>query len=267
VGEEFAMSDSPAPSRRSPQQALIRELARVARLHDERRANPILAGALERIASWQSFRLARTYADLATQSRYAAAVAFFQSDLYGSADYAQRDADLARVVPIMAKMLPASVIATIAQAMEVNALSQELDRALLGRLPRADGRFSVAEYCKAYRRTGNRPARERQIRLIAEIGSAIDGYVTKPLIRTALAMMRQPARLAGLGQLHDFLERGFYAFRRMAGAREFLTTVVARETALMDAMFAGDTAAFGDPLQPPRAAPAAAAESAPQSAR
>ncbi len=253
------MSYSPPPLSTSPQQALVRELARVARLHDERRANPILAGALERIAAWQSVRLGRTYADIAAQPRYAAAVAFFQSDLYSNADYAQRDADLARVVPMMARMLPTRVIATIAQAMEVNALSQELDRALLTRLPRADGRFSVAEYCKAYRRMGNRPARERQIRLIGEIGKAIDGYVTKPLIRTALTMMYRPARLAGLGQLHDFLERGFYAFRRMGGAQEFLTTIVARETALMDAMFAGDTAPFGDPLQPPTTPAAAAA--------
>jgi hypothetical protein len=243
----------PFPTHASAQHLLVRELERVGRLHAERRANPILAGALERLSAWQALRLARTYADLASQPRYTAAITFFQSDLYGNADYAQRDADLGRVVPVMAKMLPASVIATIAQAMELNALSHELDRALLARLPRADGHFSVAEYCKAYRRTGNRPARERQIRLIGEIGSALDGYVTKPLIRGALSMMRRPARLAGLGQLHDFLERGFNAFRRMGGAAEFLATVCEREAALMNAMLAGETAPFPDPLEPPRA--------------
>lgn len=242
----------PEPVPNSPssaQQDLLRELSRVSRLHDERRANPILAGALERLGAWQSLRLAQTYADLAAQPRYAAAVAFFQTDLYGNADYAQRDADLARVVPVMAKMLPARVIATIAQAMELNALSHELDRTLLARLPRADGHFTVAEYCKAYRRMGNGPARERQIRLIGDIGGALDSYVTKPLIRTALAMMRRPAKLAGYSQLHDFLERGFEAFRRMAGASEFLATVAMRETALMQSIFAGEVAPFPDPLQ------------------
>ena len=59
-----------------------------------------------------------------------------------AADFARRDADLARVVPIMVRMLPERVIATVARAMELNALSQELDRALLARLPRADGRFT-----------------------------------------------------------------------------------------------------------------------------
>jgi hypothetical protein len=230
------------------QSALARELTHVTRLHDERRANPSLDRALERLAAWQGARLRRTYADLEAQQRYAEAVEFFETDLYGGADFAQRDADIARVAPIMAMMLPARAIGTIARAMEVNALSQELDRALLARLPRADGRLTVAEYCNAYRRMDNRPARVRQIELIAEVGSALDRLVRMPLIHGALAMMRQPARLAGMSVLHDFLERGFAAFRTMKGADEFLATIIGRETALMNAILDGATAPFPDPL-------------------
>ena len=123
--------------------ALVRELTRVQRLHAERTGNPILAGSLERVAYWQSRRLRMTYADLAADPRYGAAVAFFQNDLYGPGDFSRRDADLARVVPLMVKVLPDRVIATVALATELNALSQELDRVLLARLPRADGHFSV----------------------------------------------------------------------------------------------------------------------------
>ena len=39
------------------QAALVRELMRVQRLHEERAGNPILAGALERLADWQARRL------------------------------------------------------------------------------------------------------------------------------------------------------------------------------------------------------------------
>ena len=154
--------------------ALVRELARVQRLHAERAGNPILAGSLERVANWQARRLRMTYADLAADARYAAAIEFFQNDLYGPGDFSRRDADLARVVPMMVKVLPERVIATVAAAMELNALSQELDRVLLARLPRADGHFTVLEYCKAYRRAGNFPLRRRQIKLIGEIGTALD---------------------------------------------------------------------------------------------
>jgi hypothetical protein len=60
-------------------------------------------------------------------------------------------------------------------------------------------------------------------------------------------MMRQPARLAGFGVLHDFLERGFNAFHRMGGADEFLETIRKRETAIHDAIAGGSAAPFPDP--------------------
>ena len=230
------------------QSALIRELAHVALLHDERRAIPRLAGALERLALWQALRLTQTYADLEAQPRYADAVEFFETDLYGSADFSRRDADLARVVPILVRTLPERVIATIAQAMELNALSQELDRALLARLPSPDRPFTVTEYCRAYRLMNNRAGRERQIHLIVDIGAALERYVKTPLLRVALVLMRQPAKLAGMLVLHDFLERGFMAFRKMNGASEFLATILARETEMMNTVFDGDNAPFADPL-------------------
>ena len=244
------MPAAPLPSAAAPtaQAALVRELERVAKLHAERRANPILAGALERLGDWQAKRLRATYADLTAQPRYANAITFFQSDLYGGGDFSRRDADLARVVPVMVRMLPARVIAAVARAVELNALSHELDRSLLARLPRADGLFTVAEYSRAFRKMGNRTARERQIALIVDIGSSLDEFVKKPLIHAAMLMMRQPARLAGLGALHDFLERGFDAFRRMDGAVEFLATIAAREAALLDTIYSGDPAPFPDPL-------------------
>jgi len=242
--------DASEPARPYPsaQAALLRELAHVSRLHAERGANSPLARALERLANWQAKRLGGTYADLAAQARYADAVVFFETDLYGNADFARRDADLARVVPLLVRMLPERVIATVAQAMELNALSQELDRELLARLPRRDSAFTVADYCRAYRGAGDRAARTRQIDLIGAIGAGLDAYVRTPLLGTALAMMRQPARVAGFAALQDFLERGFAAFRQMDGATEFLATIDRRERQLMDAMFEGDDAPFADPL-------------------
>lgn len=228
--------------------ALVRELERVQRLHEERANNPILAGTLERLAEWQARRLRMTYADLAADKRYTTAVLFFQNDLYGPGDFSRRDADLARVVPLMVKMLPEGVIVTTALAMELNGISQELDRLVAARLPRADGYFTVAEYCKAYRRAGNYPARERQIKLIGDVGAALDHYVQKPFVRTALAVMRQPARLAGFGALQDFLERGFGSFRSMHGATEFLATINQRETHIMEAIVGGSYDPFPDPL-------------------
>jgi len=234
--------------RHAAETALRSALDRVNALHARRIADPALATELARLADWQSRRLGQTYADLAANPRYADAVRFFQEDLYGSDDFSQRDADVARIVPMLVRMLPARVVQTVADAMELNALSQELDRQLLDALPRRDGPLPVADYCRAYRRAGDPAARRRQIALIGLLGGALDEYVKKPLIRTALRLMHGPAHVAGFGVMHDFLERGFDAFARMRGADDFLATITTRENALLDAILGGSDDPFPDPL-------------------
>ena len=236
-----------ADERNDASTSLTRELARMMRLHEACHADPSLAKALQRLGEWQSRRLRDTYADLAVDPRYTAAIAFFQNDLYGGADFSRRDADLARVVPKMIRLVPGKVISTVAHAIELSALSHELDRSLLTHLPRPDAVFSVAEYCRAYREANEYPLRQHQRALIREVGVALDRYVRTPMIGAALTMMRQPARLAGFSALQDFLERGFTAFRRMNGAAQFLNIIETRETELHDAIAAGADDPFPDP--------------------
>ena len=124
----------------------------------------------------------------------------------------------------------------------------------MSQLPRVDGGFTVAEYCRAYRRAGDLSGRRRQIALIGEVGAALDHYVHKRLVRTSLVMMRKPAHVAGLSALQDFLERGFVAFRTMNGAHEFLAVVRERETRVHEAIVGGGNDPFPDPtvmLAPP----------------
>jgi len=146
----------------------------------------------------------------------------------------------------MVRVLPEGVIAIIAKAIELSALSHELDRTLVAELGE-DSPLSVASYCAAYRACDNRNERERQIALIVDVGAALDRYVQMPLLSSALAAMRRPARIAGVGALHEFLERGLLSFRGMKGAGEFLAVLRTRETAVMQAIFAGDDAPFADP--------------------
>ena len=60
--------------------------------------------------------------------------------------------------------------------------------------------------------------------------------------------MRGPAAAAGVSEIQEFLERGYTAFREMKGATEFLETITARERALSQAWFAGDSS--GAVLEP-----------------
>ena len=207
------------------------------------RAAPAQAPArLRELKAWQSKRLAQTYADLATEPRYRKATAFFLEDLYGPKDFSARDEEMIRIVPTMAKVLPASAVETAALAIELEALSEDLDHRLAGALPA--GPLDEAAYAKAYRETSTRPERERQIELIDEVGRRLDSLVRKPLVFRTLKLMRTPARMAGLQDLQDFLERGFEAFRAMDGAEGFLERIRSRVAAILNRLFSGAARPF-----------------------
>jgi hypothetical protein len=192
------------------------------------------------VRRWQAQRLARTYADLSADARYAPATRFFLEDLYGTRDYSGRDADLRRVLPMMSRVLPESAIETAALAIEVDALSEELDRGMARAL--APGEITAPRYEEAYRHTGTRAQRLHQIDLIDQVGRRLDALVKRPLVNRMLHMMRRPAKLAGLGELQGFLERGFESFLHMHGAEDFLATIARRETGIMEKIFSGQPA-------------------------
>ncbi len=237
-------------SSRAASEDLVAQMRRVRVLHDRRLAEPLLQRKLLMLARWQAARLEETYRDLGAQPRYQAAMDFFLGDLYGPRDFSRRDAELERVTPMLTRMLPPMVIEIIARAVEVNALSTELDIDLVGRLgePRRPDRYvTVERYCEAYRASGRVADRRRQIELIGVVGQALERFVRLPFLHSALLMMRVPARLAGFGELQDFLERGFAAFRGIGEADEFLGVVTTRESALLEHILAGDGAPFPEP--------------------
>jgi hypothetical protein len=201
-----------------------------------------------RLRGWQAARFERTYADLMASDRYRPAAQFFLSDLYGPKDFSERDGELERLLPAVTRILPASAIHTLAVGVELDLLSESLDSAMVQSLlaagQAAEADIAEAAYAKAYRSCADRRGREAQIGLIMQIGNAIDNLTRKPLLRAAIALIKGPAHVARMGALHDFLDRGFKAFRHMHGAAEFLSVIRERETLILARLFAKHRAPF-----------------------
>lgn len=236
--------DSPpqevSSERQSCAEALARLLGQARWLREQANGD---TGARERrlrLRAWQAARLAASHGDLLASPRYGQAAEFFLSDLYGPKDFSDRDAEVARILPLMTSMLPVSGLQTVLLAVELDALSEELDAAMVDSLGDIlDAPLTEAAYIAAYRAVGQRGLRERQVALIRETGEALDALAHKSFVRGALKMMQGPAQLAGLGELHRFLVRGFEAFRSMRDADDFLDAIVDRESAILRALFAG----------------------------
>jgi hypothetical protein len=201
-----------------------------------------------RLRGWQAARFEHTYGDLMASDRYRPAAEYFLSDLYGPKDFSERDAELERILPVLTRILPASAIHTLAVGVELDLLSESLDlamvQALLAAGQAADADISEAAYIKAYRTCGNRPGREAQIELILQIGAAIEIITRKPLLRAAITLFKAPAYAAHMGELHEFLDSGFHAFRNMRGAAEFLAIIRERESRILARLFARHRAPF-----------------------
>lgn len=222
-------------------QHILDHLAVVAAERRRRGNDPALAARVQALKAWQHQRFADTYADLLATPRYAKAARFFLDDLYGPHDFSERDDQFARIVPALVRLFPAEIVQTVRALAELHAISEDLDTQMALALP--DGTLSAEVYGAAWRAVGRAPDRERQIRLMLDVGGALDRFTRNPLLRHSLKLMRGPARAAGLGALQGFLENGFDTFREMRGAREFLDTVASRERALAAALFAAGSVA------------------------
>lgn len=238
----------PKPSAADAAQRLRDYLTDVRALRADARADTSLQAWRLALRAFQAQRLERTYADLLASARYGPAATFFLSDLYGAKDVTARDEGVARILPTLVRLMPAAALDAIARAVELDALSERLDLALVGELrgrnPSSAPAITDAAYADAYRAAGTRADRERQIALTGEIGATLDRLAHKPLLGTALRVMETPARSAGLGALHDFLARGLQAFRHMRGADEFLRVVDLREREINERIYAGDSGAL-----------------------
>lgn len=226
--------------------ALLRYLDRMAELHHDTVQEGTLAPDIARLRRWQSERLSRTHADLKQDKRYAPAIEFFLDELYGPKDFSRRDADISRVYPMMVRVLPDEALTALSRALELNVLSHELDARLVQelRVLNAEQEITEESYAEAYRRCDNYGERRHQIELIYRLGKDLDRIVRHRFIGTTLKLARRPARVAGFGELQEFLEQGYSAFRHMKDAQPFIETIASRELTLLDRIYAGEPRPF-----------------------
>lgn len=218
-------------------------VAHVSQLRQALEDHPALGAAVANVKRTQSRRFAGTYADLMANGPYAAPANFFLTELYSDNDYAERDAQFARIAGAIEKFFPRQVVTTAVALAELHALTEELDQAMAleWMAQEGDETSDARRYALAWREVGRRADRESQLTVVLGIGEEMARMTRTAGLRVMLRMMRGPATAAGLGSLQHFLERGFDTFAAMAkrrgGAEQFLGIIEARESALLKMLF------------------------------
>jgi hypothetical protein len=216
-------------------------VARVTQLRERQALQPGLRAAVIAVKSVQARRFAGTYQDLLRGRPYGAAARFFLEELYSDRDFAERDAQFARIAPTVERLFPAIVVQTAVNLAQLHALTEALDHDMAVHWLAADSTPSeAARYLQAWRAVGRRGDREAQLQDVLAIGDELARLTRAPGLRTMLRMMRSPASAAGLAALQQFLEAGFDTFAAMSRAGhapQFLRIIREREEALIARWF------------------------------
>lgn len=201
----------------------------------QRSTAPSLQPRLRLLRAWQAQRLAAEYADQRALPRRRQAVEFFLEDVYGARDFGERDAQFSRAIHKLEATLPLGALRALRDAVELQALTLELDLSLAERLEPGAAALDEDGYTRANRDTGRRIDRARQVDLAVDIGRRLQHLTALPAIELVLRLAAAPARLAGYGALQGFIERGHAAFRRLGPeAPAFLDAIEARERAFLE---------------------------------
>lgn len=216
-------------------------IARVVTLRQTVVDQPELAQALHTIKQLQAQRFSGTYQDLLHSASYAACANFFLEELYGTKNFAERDAQFARIAGALQRTFPEQVVATAVALAELHNMTEELDLAMALNWQLQPGVPTAQAYVRAWRNVGRREDRLWQLDTVLRIGEDLGQLTRKPGLHLMLKMMRKPAQLAGLGSLQNFLESGFNHFaglaRRQGTVSSFLDTVKARESTWIACLF------------------------------
>jgi len=199
-------------------------------------SDPVFQEKFLHIQQMQVGRLTNTHAALLVDPRYEAITKFFLNDLYGGMDLAELSRELERAIPIATRLLPESVMRTSAVALDLNALTGELDEALTHMVYEVMGVEDPTpeDVIAAHRRLDHFQLRHHQMDLLVELGRGLDKYVRSRVIFATFKLAHRPAHLAGLGGFYDFLGRGFAVMRPMGSAEVFLETFSGKERQIFD---------------------------------
>lgn len=228
----------PAPNPSSPAERIRQHLRGVESLRSTA-ADVGMASSVRTIKRLQAARFEHTYADFLADPEYGAAARFFLDELYGVRDFSQRDQQFARIAGGLERLFPASVAELAVDLVELHALTEHLDHEMAAAwdsLPTDRG--TGERYVAAWRVAGSPEERRRQLDVVSAMGVELEHLTRKKSLRTALRLMRGPAKAAGLDALQQFLEAGFDAFASMARPQSLMEAIRLRETAWLNRLFA-----------------------------
>ena len=186
------------------------------------------------LKAYQVERLKITHKECLSDPNTKEATKFFLTEIYSDKDLTKRDADLAKIVPMMCKFFPKELLIVLSDAIELDALTEVLDMKMCKNL---NVNFTDEEYMKVYREKTKYDDRKKQIQLTNALGLSLIDVVKYPLIGGLLGKMGFPAKMMGLSEMHELLNNGFNIFKNTKNVEQFLETLIQNEYDILEDIY------------------------------
>ena len=183
---------------------------------------------------FQVNRLKETHHDLLINEDTKEATLFFLNEIYSFKDLTKRDRDLERLLPTMGKLFPENTLSVIANAMVLDSLTENLETKMALAIGES---VTTVKYNKAYKTKTSYEERLEQFMLVKDLGDCLCNLVKIPLVETSLKIMKFPARMANLEDMHLFLHTGFQTFKNTKNPELFIETLIKREKIILENLF------------------------------
>lgn len=180
--------------------------------------------------------LTADYADFTAQPRYKALLHFFFSALYAPRDFSLRNESFRTLHDWLVNLIGHDPVRLLAQAIELNDLTESLDDDVVIALRTLGVTSSIAvdDWERAYRLVGRRLDRIRQVEMLVHIGAALDQVAAVPFVDVQLRAVRPAMALLGWEHVTDFLAQGYKAIRTARPIDQALDAIHERELARID---------------------------------
>jgi len=204
-------------------------------------SDPVFNQHFIALQKWQVASLRQRHANLLADPRYTEVTTFFLNEMYGGLDLTALADEVERALPLATRLMPDAVLGTAAIALELNAITGDLDQRMAAILFEEMGLTEITEeaYCQAHLQACPRREREYQMELISLLGQGLDKYVRSRVIYASFRLAHKPAQYAGLTALYGFLDRGFAVMRPMGSAADFIAAFTGVELKVIDNIWSG----------------------------
>lgn len=183
------------------------------------------------LVAHQIARLKDTYRDFLSDETTRTLGEFFFDRIYSTRDKDKRDADFKRMYETFKDRLGDDIAEQLRKLIHVNELTDVLDDQIVEMLQAygLDGKFTNAEYERAYRECDNYDERAEQIELLCDSMVFFHTISHWRSMALALKVIKLVARLKGAKELAEYLDEGYRAFRTVKDIHRFRDTVYERE--------------------------------------